>query len=301
MTDWIRDKSVLITGGNGGIGRATALALAAAGAHVTIACRNAERAEAARHEIAAATNGHVDVLSLDLASLASVRAAASEFASRHATIDVLVNNAGVAVFGRRRTTTDGFELQFGVNHLGHFLFTNLLADCITERVVNVSSAGYGLAKDGLRWNDLQWEHEYDGWQAYGASKLCNLYFTWELADRLRDRGVTVNAAHPGFVDTDLGYRRPEEGGQPRPDLAVTTIGTGTTVDVAALGTPATPQEGARTPVMLASDPALAHVTGAYFDDHQKRVDDLGPIAGDRTASERLWTLSNELVSQQQHQ
>jgi len=299
---WIQGKSVLITGGNGGIGRATALALATAGAHVTIACRNRERGEEARAAIERSADTRVEVLDLDLASLASVRAAATEFASRHTTFDVLVNNAGVAALGRRRTTDDGFERQFGVNHLGHFLLTTLLADRISHRVVNVSSAGYGLAKDGLRWHDLQWELEYDGWQAYGASKLCNLYFTWELADRLHHRGITVNAAHPGFVDTELGRRRPEEGGKPRADVpsATAEIESPTTIDVAALGTPLTAEEGARTPVMLASDPALAGVTGAYVDDHQRRVDDLGPIAHDRAASKRLWDLSNELVSHPPH-
>lgn len=298
MTFSIADRTVLITGGNTGIGKATAHALAARGARVTIACRDAERAAAASDEIEDATGTPVDVLPLDLASLASVRDAATQFAAEHATLDVLINNAGVAVFGRRRATTDGFERQFGVNHLGHFVLTTSLLDRITERIVNVSSAGYALARDGLRWDDLQWEQEYDGWQAYGASKLCNLYFTWELADRLRDRGVTANALHPGFVDTDLGYRRPEEGGKPRPALHdAVTDGTipESGPDLSTLGTPLTAVEGARTSVMLASDPILATVTGAYFDDRQRRVD-LDGLAVDREASARLWALSVDLTT-----
>jgi retinol dehydrogenase-14 len=288
---------VLITGGTGGIGKATAIALGRLGFDVTITARDEGRAAAARADIRDATGRDTRLVPCDLGSLASVRAAAQAVRDDLPPVDVLINNAGVAVFGRRRTTDDGFERQFGVNHLGHFLLTTLLADRITGRIVNVSSAGYALAANGLPWDDLQWEHEYDGWQAYGASKLCNLYFTWELADRLADRGVTANAVHPGFVDTDLGYRRPEEGGKPRPALAdgAEPVGTGaTTVDLASLGTPLTVDDGARTSVMVASDPAFAGVTGAYFDDHQQRAE-VTPVAADREQSARLWTVSEELV------
>ncbi len=288
---------VLITGGTGGIGKATAIALAAQGCDVTITARDEGRAAAAVAAVRDTTGRAVRVVACDLASLASVRRAAEQIRTELPSIDVLINNAGVAVFGRRRTTDDGFERQFGVNHLGHFVLTNALVDRITGRVVNVSSAGYALARDGLRWDDLQWEREYDGWQAYGASKLANLYFTWELADRIAERGVTANAVHPGFVDTDLGYRRPEEGGKPRPALeSVAAVESGaTTVDIAALGTPLTAEEGARTSVMLASDPALVGVTGAYFDDHQQRAD-VSAIAADRRQSARLWAVSEALVA-----
>lgn len=286
---------VVITGGTGGIGRATASALARDGCEVTITARDAARADAARTAIREASGHDVALVMCDLASLASARDAADEIATRLAPVDVLLNNAGVAVFGRRRETADGFERQFGVNHLGHYvLTTRLLArDRIVQRIVNVSSAGYGMAKDGLRWEDLQWEREYDGWQAYGASKLCNLYFTWELADRLHERGVTANALHPGFVDTDLGYRRPEEGGKPEPVAADTSDVAG--MDLSALGAPRTPDDGARTSVFLATDETVADVTGAYFDDDQQRVD-VSPIAADREESARLWRVSEELLA-----
>jgi NAD(P)-dependent dehydrogenase (short-subunit alcohol dehydrogenase family) len=296
---WIHDRTVLVTGGNTGIGKATATELAARGAHVTIACRDAQRAAAARAEIEAATGRDIGVVALDLGSLASVRAAAAAIRDHLPPIDVLINNAGVAVFGRRRTTGDGFERQFGVNHLGHFLLTTLLDGHITGRVVNVSSAGYALARHGLDWDDLQWEQRYDGWEAYGASKLCNLYFTWELADRWRDRGIDVNALHPGFVDTELGWRRPDEGGKPRPalDSLTSSDAGGTNIDLSALGAPLTPEDGARTSLLLATDPDLGGVTGTYWDDHQQRVDDLGPIAHDRDASARLWSVSESLVAE----
>lgn len=298
MTD---ARHILITGGTGGIGRATAVELARAGHTVTITARDEGRAADAIDEIAASATGAAPHLVMcDLASLESVRSAAAEIRRALAPVDVLINNAGLAAFGRRRTTDDGFERQFGVNHLAHFLLTTLLDDHVTQRVVNVSSAGYGLAKDGLRWDDLQWEREYDGWQAYGASKLCNLYFTWELADRWRDRGVTANAVHPGFVDTDLGYRRPEEGGKPKPPpetvAAAGEVGTGATkVDLSALGPAKTPADGARTSVFVATAPELALVTGAYFDDEQQRVE-VSDVARDRDASARLWSISEQLAA-----
>lgn len=289
---------VVITGGTGGIGKATALEISSQGHDVTITGRDAERTAAAAAEIEQASGRAVRTCVFDLASLASVRAGADALRTDFPEIDVLVANAGVAVFGRRRTTDDGFERQFGVNHLGHFLLTDLIADRITQRVVVVSSLGYALAEQGMPWDDLQWEQEYDGWKAYGASKLANLYFTWELADRLADRGVTANALHPGFVETDLGYKRPEEGGKLRPagEAVPTTVeSTGTTVDLSILGDALTPADGARTSVFLALDPSVADVSGAYFDDKQVRTE-VSPVAADRDASARLWAVSEELVA-----
>lgn len=287
------ETHALITGGTGGIGKATATELARRGFDVTITGRDATRAEIAAAEIEASSGHRPNVVLCDLANLQSVTGAAREIRDGLPEIDVFVANAGVAVFGRRRTTDDGFERQFGVNHLGHFVLTTRLADRIMQRVVVVSSAGYAMAKDGLRWDDLQWEREYDGWQAYGASKLCNLYFTWELADRLASRGVTANALHPGFVDTDLGYRRPEEGGKPKPAAADTGNVAG--MDLSGLGAPRTPEDGARTSVFLATDDSVARVTGAYFDDEQQRVD-VSPIAADRDEAARLWRVTEELLA-----
>lgn len=293
---------VVITGANSGIGKQTAIALGRLGAHVTLACRDPQRGEQARREVCE-QSGRDDValLDLDLASLVSVRAAAAELLARDNPIHVLVNNAGVAVFGRRRATADGFERQLGVNHLGHFLLSALLRERIVEsapaRVVVVSSAAYGLVPEGLHWDDLMFEQAYDGWKAYGQSKLANLLFTWELARRLDGTGVTANALHPGFVDTDLGHRRPEERSA-RPAAAATPVATiasgSTSIDLSALGPARSADEGAHSSVLLASAPELADVTGAYFDEHGSRTE-LPPFATDITAARRLWTLSHELT------
>ncbi|OBK68562.1 retinol dehydrogenase [Mycobacterium colombiense] len=179
----------IVTGGNSGVGQATATALAAAGHQVVIACRTLAKGEAA----AATMVGDVKVQYLDLADLASVRA----FADSVDTVDVLVNNAGVLGLPLTRTA-DGFEAHMGTNHLGHFALTCLLADRITDRVVSVTSSGYQWAR--LRLDDLNWEvRRYSSGLAYGESKLANLLFIHELARR----GITAYAADPGSVNTNI--------------------------------------------------------------------------------------------------
>jgi NAD(P)-dependent dehydrogenase (short-subunit alcohol dehydrogenase family) len=189
-------RTVIVTGANSGIGLAAARAFAAAGARVILACRNADKGKAA----AATLADTVEVRALDLASLASIR----EFAtSVDEPIDVLVNNAGVMAVPLRRTA-DGFESQFGTNHLGHFALTGLLLDRVRERVVTVSSSAHWLGRVDL--DDPNWDRKrYRRWVAYGQSKLANLMFTYELARRLTAAGspVTSQAAHPGYASTNL--------------------------------------------------------------------------------------------------
>jgi NAD(P)-dependent dehydrogenase (short-subunit alcohol dehydrogenase family) len=202
MSDWtasdIPDQSgrtVVVTGANSGLGLVTAGELAKAGAHVVLACRDRPRGERA----AASMTGSVEVRALDLADLASVQA----FADGLVTVDVLVNNAGVMAIPKRRTR-DGFEMQIGTNHLGHFALTGLLIDRITDRVVTVSSIAHRLGRIDI--DDLNWERRrYDRWRAYGQSKLANLLFTYELQRRLAAAGSTVLAvaAHPGYASTNL--------------------------------------------------------------------------------------------------
>jgi NAD(P)-dependent dehydrogenase (short-subunit alcohol dehydrogenase family) len=189
-------KTVIVTGANSGIGRVAASALAAAGARVVLAVRNTDKGDAAASQM----SGTTEVRRLDLASLASVK----EFAAGwDGPIDILINNAGVMIPPRSQTA-DGFEMQFGTNHLGHFALTNLLLPHITGRVVTVSSTAHRMGR--IDFDDLNWEHKsYRAWRAYGQSKLANLLFTAELQRRLIAAGsnVEANAAHPGYAATNL--------------------------------------------------------------------------------------------------
>jgi NAD(P)-dependent dehydrogenase (short-subunit alcohol dehydrogenase family) len=200
-------KNILITGANSGLGLESAKALAHRGAHVILACRTLAKANAAAEEIRAGNAGaRLEPQAVDLSDLSSVRAFAREINARHARLDVLLNNAGVMATPYRRTQ-DGFELQFGTNHLAHFALTGLLFDLLSKtpgaRVVNVSSLAHRLGK--LRFDDPAWERGYSKWPAYGMSKLANLLFTYELARRARVAGVDVRsvAAHPGYSSTNL--------------------------------------------------------------------------------------------------
>ncbi len=201
-------KIIIVTGANSGIGYETARALAHKGAHVVMACRSRGRAEAAAARIRAENpRGELALLDLDLADLASVRAFADAFHQRYDRLDVLVNNAGIMALPQRMTTKDGFEIQFGVNHLGHFALTGLLIERLLatpkSRVVTVSSKAHRFGT--INFDDLNWERSYSPWKAYGQSKLANLLFTFELQRRLeaRDAETIAVAAHPGYTATNL--------------------------------------------------------------------------------------------------
>ena len=200
-------RTAVITGANTGLGFETAKALAAKGAHVVLAVRNLDKGKAAATRI----GGDVVVSELDLTSLDSVRSAADELRSRYERIDLLINNAGV-MWTPKSTTKDGFELQFGTNHLGHFALTGLLLDRMLpvegSRVVTVSSIGHRILAD-IHFDDLQWERSYNRVAAYGQAKLANLLFTYELQRRLAHRGTTLAAAaHPGGSNTELARNVP---------------------------------------------------------------------------------------------
>jgi NAD(P)-dependent dehydrogenase (short-subunit alcohol dehydrogenase family) len=200
-------RTAIITGANIGLGYETAVALAGQGARVVLAVRNLDKGKQAATRIAEAHPGAtVELQELDLTSLASIRAAAEQLRADHDRIDLLINNAGV-MWTPKSTTADGFELQFGTNHLGHFALTGLLLDRLLpvpgSRVVTVSSIGHRL-RAAIHFDDLQWEHSYNRVGAYGQSKLANLLFTYELQRRLAPRGTTAAvAAHPGGSRTEL--------------------------------------------------------------------------------------------------
>ncbi len=249
----MRGKRVIVTGANAGIGKATAAALCDMGAHVILACRNAERAQKALSELLAVPGRSAEVMRLDLSELASVRAFARDYLGRFGTLDVLVNNAGVLTH-RRRETTDGFEMDFGVNYLGHFLLTMLLLPALSAapqgRIVMLSSVAHKWTD--IRFDDLNLEKRFNWLTAYGKSKLCNLLFCRYLAGRLTAAGsrATINAAHPGIVASDILINR----------------ATGRLTWLARLSRAVllTPEKGARTSVFLASDAGVESVTGQYF-------------------------------------
>ncbi len=200
-------RVAMVTGANSGLGLITARELARAGASVVLACRNTDKGAAALRELTGEVPGaKAELAALDLASLDSIRSFAGEFATAHDGLDLLINNAGVMA-PPRRTTQDGFELQFGTNHLGHFALTGLLLGALQgrgdARVVTVSSTAHRMGR--INFDDLNGERRYRRWRAYGQSKLANLLFALELDRRLRASGSTVKslAAHPGYAATNL--------------------------------------------------------------------------------------------------
>jgi len=200
-------KTIVVTGGNSGIGYEAALQFARKNASVVLACRSLDKARAAAAHIKAANQrGAVEVMELDLSKLASVRAFAQEYQRAQARLDVLVNNAGVMALPYRKTA-DGFEMQFGTNHLGHFALTGLLIDKLLAadraRVVTISSGAHRIGR--IHFDDLQGERSYQKWLAYGQSKLANLLFAFELQRKLEAAGKNVLsvACHPGYAATNL--------------------------------------------------------------------------------------------------
>lgn len=276
----LQGKLCLVTGANSGIGKATAFGLARMGATVILACRNAERAEAARQNITSQSrNQGVSVALVDLSSLDSVRSFANAFQQKHSRLDVLVNNAGI--YSRKLVLTeDGFESAFQINHLGHFLLTNLLLERLKagapSRIVNVTSAAHWAGH--INFKDLSDRRPHKGWSAYSESKLANVLFTYELARRLEGVGVTANCVHPGTVRTNFARNN---GG---------IIGLG----VKLIGPfMLSPEEGARTVIWLASAPELEQVTGKYFEKQSEKRSSRESY--DLEVARRLWDVSSELV------
>ena len=240
------------------------------------------------------------MIGLDLARLSSVRQCAEEFAERFDRLDLLVNNAGIALTrGMRQETYDGLEMQFGVNHVGHFVLTNALLPLIRKsapaRIVNLSSAGYLMAPQGLNFDDLQSKEGYSGFVCYGHSKLANIYFTTELARRLEGEDIAVNAVHPGYVETELGQLRPEDKARfVRSENKSGKKKSGSGPDLSSLGAPLSAEEGAATSILVASSPTVEGISGRYFADCQ--VTELTPMAADPAPAKRLWTATEAILA-----
>ncbi|MEU4605546.1 SDR family oxidoreductase [Kribbella sp. NPDC023972] len=280
QTGPVAGKTVLITGGTAGIGRATALGLATMNARVAITGRDRRRTADAARAIRAAGGEQVDVFVADLSSEAEVRRLADEILQRLPRIDVLINNVG-GYWNTRHVTADGLERTLALNHLAPFLLTNLLLDRLKQntsaRVVTVASNAHATGR--IDFDDLQGEHSYSGARAYNQSKLANVLFTYELARRLRDTSVTANALHPGVVSTSFGSEDP--GAAQRLFVPVLRPFM------------KTPVQGAATSIHVASAPDLEHVTGLYFANSKPKSS--SNRSYDQTAATQLWQVSADLV------
>jgi NAD(P)-dependent dehydrogenase (short-subunit alcohol dehydrogenase family) len=281
----MKGKIVVVTGSNVGVGLETAVGVAALGATTVLACRNEAKAAAAAAEVTQRTwNDDVHVVPLDLGDLNTVRSAADEILGRWERIDVLVNNAG-GTWTQRQLTAQGFEQTFGVNHLGHFYLTNLLLERLRAstpaRIVSVTSVGHHAAWKGMRFDDLQSERTYEGFEAYCRSKLANLLFTRELAHRLQDSGVTANAAHPGPVRSRFGMDGDLTGFNGWGMRVVRPF-------------EISPRRGARTSIFLATSPDAAHKTGMYW--VRSKPGHMSRQARDDAAAAKLWDESEKLCA-----
>lgn len=291
-------KTAVITGASGGLGAETARALARRGAWVTLAVRNVEKGQKVAEEIRrSATRERVDVLELELDALESVRRFAAEYRSRHDALSVLVNNAGVMACPLGRTR-EGYELQFGTNHLGHFLLTALLAPSLRAaapaRVISVSSGGHRFSP--VVFEDIHYERRpYEKWQAYGQSKTANILFALELDRRMKDSGVRAFAVHPGTIITDLARHLSIDDVKELESRIPGGVGF-QYKSVAA---------GAATACWAATAPELDGHGGHYLEDCRvsgpkasaNSLSGYEPYAMDADAAARLWTVSEEMVGQ----
>ena len=280
VTSSMHGKTCVITGANTGIGKAAAESLAALGAHVVMICRNREKGELAQSDVnriaaASSRGGGAELRIADLSSQAEVRAVAQDILAALPMIDVLVNNAGVALT-QREITVDGIERSFAVNYLAYFMLANLLLPDLRAatraRIINVSSGAHAAGK--LDFENLQGEHRYGNYAMYAASKLQDVMFTYALARRLAASGITVNTLHPGVVGTEIWRQVP-------------------ILDFLGRWFMLSPEQGARTTVYLATSPDVEGVTGKYFD--KCKPAKTTALSYDQTLQEKLWSESVALT------
>ncbi len=275
----MQGKHVAITGPTAGIGRHTALELAARGAELTLFCRNADKAQSIQQDCAAISGRTPTLILMDMANLTSVRQAADEFLALEKPLDVLLNNAGL-VNTSRRQTVDGFEETLAVNHFAPFLLTGLLLPAIQQtpsaRIVNVASHAHTFVRD-MGFEDMQAERGYKTFREYGRSKLANILFTRSLARRLEGQDITVNCLHPGAVSTSLGHNNPGMLSKALPLLLKPFF--------------RSPEQGAETSIYLCCSDEVAGISGEYFSNCKQAK--AKPWARDDAAAEQLWQYSQE--------
>lgn len=280
MATMMAGKIVLVTGGNSGLGKASATSLASMGADLVLLCRDREKGEAAVADIASASGRRPELIVADMLLQRDVRRAASEFLSTHSRLDVLLNNAG-SNFVSYKETEDGIEQTMALNYFSQFLFTNLLLETLRRsapaRIVNVSSAGHYGARLDLDKVNRGGKMGPGGLGAYGRSKLAVVLFTYELARRLRGTGVTANCLHPGAVRTSIWFH----------------AGPFSPLTILASRFLTGPEEGAKTQVYLASSPEVEGVTGKYFDKCKPKRS--SPESYDEAVAARLWDLSERMT------
>jgi len=278
----MQGKTVLITGADGGIGRETTKALAKKGASIIMACIDLNDAKPLYEDIIEESgNKKIEMMQVDLASLSSIREFTKQFSKRYQQLNVLINNAGVYC-AKRGETKDGFEKTMGINYLGPFLLTNLLLPLLKKtpeaRIVNVSSNAYFQGK--IDFNNLHLKKRYQGFKAYSASKLAIVLFTLELAERLKDTGITVNALHPGHTATDIWNMWPGTWYQELLFKIIRRFAKSS-------------EEAAKTGIYVASSDELKGITGTYFDNKNPKA--LSPKCNDVHLRKGLWELSEKLT------
>lgn len=278
----MQGKTVLITGADGGIGRETTKGIAEKGATLIMACLDLDAARPVCEGIKEETgNRSITLMQVDLASLVSIRELVTQFSKKYQQLNVLINNAGVYC-AKRGETQEGFEKTMGVNYLGPFLLTNLMLPILKQtpqaRIVNVSSNAYFQGKIDLQ--NLHFKKRYQGFKAYAASKLAIVLFTLELAERLKDKGVTANALHPGHVATDIWNMWPGTWYQELLFKIIRRLAK-------------SPEEAAKTSIYVACSDELNGITGTYFDQQNPKA--LSATCNDVPLRKGLWALSEKLT------
>lgn len=271
---------ILVTGANSGMGKAIALALAKTGAQVVMLCRHPSRGQAALEEIRSASNNNsVTLMLCDLANMEDIHRFSAEFHCRYSSLSTLINNAGILSSGRQ-LTKDGYELNFGVNYLGHFLLTNLLQDLIIKakgRIVTLSSVAHKIGR--IHFEDINLTNCYGWLKAYSQSKLANILFTYELARRLQGTGATANCLHPGVVATNIIVDRQTGLGSLTARLMKYFF--------------ISPEQGAETAIYLATSPEVQGISGKYF--CRKEPIASSALSYDLETAQLLWDLSEQMT------